>query len=90
VPKRSVKAPALQPETRGVSGLFNGTGAEASTRIRLSVCDCVIRNTPMTELVPIVPDEARTFGIDPLFSEVGIIRPRDSYMSGGQQRPDLL
>ena len=30
-------------------------------------------------IVPIIPDEARTFGMDPLFKEVGI------YASGGQQ-----
>ena len=32
-----------------------------------------------TRIVPIVPDEARTFGMDPLFKEVGI------YAAGGQQ-----
>jgi pyruvate dehydrogenase E1 component len=31
------------------------------------------------QIVPIVPDEARTFGLDPLFKEVGI------YASGGQK-----
>jgi len=30
-------------------------------------------------IVPIVPDEARTFGLDPLFKEVGIYAP------GGQR-----
>ena len=30
-------------------------------------------------VVPIIPDEARTFGMDPLFNEVGI------YASGGQR-----
>ena len=32
-------------------------------------------------VVPIVPDEARTFGMDPLFSEFGIYAPRGNCTS---------
>jgi len=32
-------------------------------------------------IVPIVPDEARTFGLDPLFKEVGIYAPGASATS---------
>ena len=81
IPKRSVKAPALQtPKLAEFPAYVNGTGAEASTTMTfVRLLTAVIRNKTIgRNVVPIVPDEARTFGIDPLFSEVGI------YSSKGQ------
>ena len=39
-------------------------------------------------VVPIIPDEARTFGMDPLFAEFGIYHPEDNCTSRGPQRSD--
>jgi len=58
---------------------FKGTGkTEVSTTIAFArLLGKLIRDKQVGKrVVPIVPDEARTFGMDPLFSQVGIYSPK--------------
>jgi pyruvate dehydrogenase E1 component len=79
LPKRIVRAKAMPAPSPKVFEEFSaGSGkAEVSTTM---VCTKLLRNLlrdPQVgkRIVPIIPDEARTFGMDPLFKEVGIYSP---------------
>jgi pyruvate dehydrogenase E1 component len=82
LPRRVVRArplPAPAPETD--AEFSKGSAAAVSTTM---VFAKLLRNLMRDpgfgrRIVPIIPDEARTFGMDPLFKEVGI------YASGGQR-----
>jgi len=82
VPKREVKAEPLRtPRLEAFPELLKGSGAgEASTTKSFVRLLSVLARDPVIGrlVVPIIPDEARTFGIDPLFSQIGI------YSSKGQ------
>ncbi|HEY3855245.1 MAG TPA: pyruvate dehydrogenase (acetyl-transferring), homodimeric type [Verrucomicrobiae bacterium] len=82
VPKRTVTAKPLKtPRAESFADLLKGSGAaEASTTMSfVRLLSALLRDKAIgRNLVPIIPDEARTFGIDPLFSQVGI------YSSKGQ------
>ncbi|MGA2544584.1 MAG: pyruvate dehydrogenase (acetyl-transferring), homodimeric type [Verrucomicrobiota bacterium] len=82
VPKRQVKAPPLKtPRLEAFQELLKGSGAgEASTTKSFVRLLTILARDPNIgrRVVPIIPDEARTFGIDPLFSQIGI------YSSKGQ------
>jgi pyruvate dehydrogenase E1 component len=82
VPKRAVMAEALQTPGPGAFPDFaKGSGmAELSTTMAfVRLLSNLIRDKTIgRQVVPILPDEARTFGIDPLFAQVGI------YSSKGQ------
>ncbi len=76
VPSRSEKAPSITvPELNNYKELTDGSGdREISTTMAF-----VRQLTLMTKdkdfgkkVVPIIPDEGRTFGIDPLFRQLGI------------------
>src|SRR5207249_4857338 len=76
VPKRVVRGKPLPVPADGVFAEFpKGSGkAAASTTMAFTR---LLRNLLRDEsiglrVVPIIPDEARTFGMDPLFKEVGI------------------
>jgi pyruvate dehydrogenase E1 component len=75
VPRRLVRArplPAPRPE---VDAEFSaGSPVQVSTTMAFGrLLRNLIRDPEIgTRIVPIVPDEARTFGLDPLFKEVGI------------------
>ncbi len=59
--------------------LFKGSGGrEASTTMAfVSLLGKLIRDPKLGKhIVPIVPDEARTFGMDPLFAQNGIYSPK--------------
>jgi pyruvate dehydrogenase E1 component len=78
VPRRVV-VPKPLPAPRGESftEFFAGSDRPASTTMAFSR---LVRNLVRDEqigqrIVPIIPDEARTFGMDPLFKEVGIYNP---------------
>ena len=76
VPKRVVKAEPLRtPRATTFTEFIKGSGAvEASTTksfVRL-LSSLVRDKTIGRHVVPIIPDEARTFGIDGLFTEMGI------------------
>jgi pyruvate dehydrogenase E1 component len=82
VPKRVVTAQPLKtPRYESFPDLVKGSGvAEASTTMGfVRLLSALLRDKAVgRNVVPIIPDEARTFGIDPLFSQVGI------YSSKGQ------
>jgi pyruvate dehydrogenase E1 component len=76
---RSKPLPAPRPEVDAEFAL--GSDVPVSTTMAFGrLLRNLIRDPGIGKrIVPIVPDEARTFGLDPLFKEVGI------YASGGQR-----
>ena len=76
VPRRVVTAPSIRPALEGVFDEFKkGTaGRKASTTsVFVKLLAKLLRDKEVGDLiVPIVPDEARTFGMESLFREVGI------------------
>jgi len=82
IPKRVVQAEPLQtPRLEAWPDFLKGSGmAELSTTMGfVRLLSNIIRDKTIgRHVVPIIPDEARTFGIDPLFAQVGI------YSSKGQ------
>jgi pyruvate dehydrogenase E1 component len=81
LPERKVRAaPLTTPKLSEFNEFLKGSSTPASTTmafVRLLVG--LLRNKTLGKhIVPIIPDEARTFGMDPLFREFGI------YSSKGQ------
>ena len=84
IPKRStaVRRPLGQPAESTFAEVLTGSGTQAvSTTMAFTR---LLRNLTRDEqigqrIVPIIPDEARTFGMDSLFREIGI------YASQGQK-----
>ncbi|HLJ17122.1 MAG TPA: pyruvate dehydrogenase (acetyl-transferring), homodimeric type [Bryobacteraceae bacterium] len=76
-PQIQVKAPALETFSDALKG---SRGREASTTSAfVAVLKALLKNHDLSKLiVPIIPDEARTFGMESMFREYGI------YASGGQ------
>jgi pyruvate dehydrogenase E1 component len=75
VPRRVVRAAALpEPEPAMDAEFDAGSTTEVSTTMVLArLLRNLIRDPELGKrIVPIIPDEARTFGLDPLFKEVGI------------------
>ncbi len=78
VPKRTYTAkPLPAAKADAFTDFFAGSDRPASTT---SAFSRLIRNLVRDpeigrRVVPIIPDEARTFGMDPLFKEVGIYNP---------------
>ena len=76
VPRRVVVAPAIKPAlTEVFEEFFKGTeGRKASTTmVFVRLLAKLMRDREIGKLVvPIVPDEARTFGMESLFRSVGI------------------
>ncbi|HET7520831.1 MAG TPA: pyruvate dehydrogenase (acetyl-transferring), homodimeric type [Candidatus Limnocylindria bacterium] len=78
LPRRVVRPKPLPNATDDAYGeLFSGSDRAASTTMAFSR---LVRNLTRDKeigrrIVPIIPDEARTFGMDPLFKEVGIYNP---------------
>ena len=83
VPKRVVRGkPLAVPGDAAFAEFPKGSGkAAASTTMAFTrLLRNLLRDEGLgTRVVPIIPDEARTFGMDPLFKEVGI------YSSIGQK-----
>lgn len=82
LPKREVRAPALKtPHYSEFTGLINASvlkGA-STTKAYTVLLSALLRDRHIGKyIVPIVPDEARTFGMEGLFKQVGI------YSSKGQ------
>jgi pyruvate dehydrogenase E1 component len=78
VPKRRyVPKPLPAPKEDAFSEFFAGSERPASTTMAFSrLARNLVRDPQVGErIVPIIPDEARTFGMDPLFKEVGIYNP---------------
>ncbi len=82
MPRRVVRSAPLPPPRPQVDAEFTtGSDMAVSTTMAFGrLLRNLIRDPELgRRIVPIVPDEARTFGLDPLFKEVGI------YASGGQR-----
>jgi pyruvate dehydrogenase E1 component len=75
LPKRVVRSKPLPPPSPAVDGEF-AAGSEtpvSTTMVFTRILRNLIRDKELgPRIVPIIPDEARTFGMDPLFKEVGI------------------
>ncbi|HEY3860624.1 MAG TPA: pyruvate dehydrogenase (acetyl-transferring), homodimeric type [Verrucomicrobiae bacterium] len=82
VPKRVVAAEPLRvPRIEAFPDMVKSSGAAhaSTTKSFVRLLSHLLRNRDIgSKIVPIIPDEARTFGIDGLFKEVGI------YSSKGQ------
>ena len=83
LPRRVVIAKPLETPGASVFGEFasGSAGQEVSTTMAFAKLLRNLLRDPVIgdRIVPIIPDEARTFGLDPLFKEVGI------YAARGQQ-----
>ncbi|HLP77371.1 MAG TPA: pyruvate dehydrogenase (acetyl-transferring), homodimeric type, partial [Candidatus Paceibacterota bacterium] len=82
LPKRVVNVKPLDvPKVESFGEFFKGSGLlEVSTTMAfVRLLSTLLRNKSIgRQIVPIIPDEARTFGLDALFREIGI------YSSKGQ------
>ncbi|WP_238368239.1 pyruvate dehydrogenase (acetyl-transferring), homodimeric type [Mesobacterium pallidum] len=78
-PKRDANAPKLEiPELTAFKAQLEGTGdREISTTMAfVRVLTTLLRDKKIgKQVVPIVPDESRTFGMEGLFRSVGIYNP---------------
>jgi pyruvate dehydrogenase E1 component len=78
VPQRRVRsAPLPNASDAAYEELFAGAERPASTTMAFSRLVRNLTRDPQIgrRIVPIIPDEARTFGMDPLFKEIGIYNP---------------
>ena len=80
LPKRVVSAERLTvPPLSAFSEFLRGSERfEVSTTMAfVRLLSMLLRNKDIGKrIVPIIPDEARTFGMDPLFREIGIYSPK--------------
>jgi pyruvate dehydrogenase E1 component len=79
LPKRQVKAKALQlPDASLYDDMMKGSGKQqvATTMAFVRMFKDLVRDKNIgARFVPIIPDEARTFGMDSLFPSLGIYSP---------------
>jgi pyruvate dehydrogenase E1 component len=81
LPRREVKAqPVVMPTLDSYKEMLRGGHSDVSTTMSfVRLLTLLLRNKSIgKQIVPIIPDEARTFGMDSLFREIGI------YSSKGQ------
>jgi pyruvate dehydrogenase E1 component len=79
LPRRQVKAPPLEvPQREDFGEFFQGSASEVSTTMAfVRLLTLLLRQKKIgRHIVPIIPDEARTFGMDSLFREYGIYSPK--------------
>jgi len=80
LPKRVVETKPLDvPKLDALGEFLKGSGKfEVSTTMGfVRLVSMLIRNKAIgRQIVPIIPDEARTFGLDALFREIGIYSPK--------------
>jgi pyruvate dehydrogenase E1 component len=79
LPKRDVSPSSLSPPDADIFATFNG-GSESrslsTTTAMVRLLTKLLRDKAVGQyIVPIVPDEARTFGMDALFKVAGIYSP---------------
>jgi len=75
IPKRVVRSTPLPAPAADVDAEFDGGSQTpaSTTMVFTRIMRNLIRQPGLgPRIVPIIPDEARTFGMDPLFKEVGI------------------
>jgi pyruvate dehydrogenase E1 component len=80
LPKRSSKAPPLKiPALSDFARFLKGDekSVASTTKAFVLILSSLLRNKDIgRNIVPIIPDEARTFGMDGLFREIGIYQPK--------------
>lgn len=79
LPKRQVRAkPVQMPALDSYAEFFKGSPTPVSTTMAfVRMLSVLLRNKQVgKQIVPIIPDEARTFGMDALFREIGIYSPK--------------
>lgn len=80
LPERRVEAPPLPvPSLEYFSEFLRGSGtmAVSTTMAFVRLLGQLLRHKEVgRHIVPIIPDEARTFGMDALFREIGIYSPK--------------
>ena len=80
LPKRTAKAPPLKvPALPDFARFLKGDekSAASTTKAFVLLLSSLLRNKDIGKnIVPIIPDEARTFGMDGLFREIGIYSPK--------------
>jgi pyruvate dehydrogenase E1 component len=80
VPQRTVKAPTLKvPDASDYAEFLKGSGQHAisTTMAMVRLLGKLLRHPEIgNRIVPIIPDEARTFGMDALFRQIGIYSPK--------------
>ena len=80
VPERKVRAKAVRlPEDSEYAELLKGSGdhAMSTTMAAVRLLTKLLRHDEIGKIiVPIIPDEARTFGMDSLFRQIGIYSPK--------------
>lgn len=80
VPERKVKAPVLKvPEAGDYAEFLKGSGEHtmSTTMAAVRILTKLLRHEEIgRRIVPIIPDEARTFGMDSLFRQIGIYSPK--------------
>ena len=79
VPARVVKPVTLDvPKLEAFAEFFNAGKTDISTTTAfVNVLRVLLRNKAIgRQVVPIIPDEARTFGMDALFKDIGIYSPK--------------
>jgi pyruvate dehydrogenase E1 component len=80
LPQRVVTAKPLDvPDAKCFAEFYKGSGKfEVSTTMGfVRLVSLLLRNKSIgRQIVPIIPDEARTFGLDALFREIGIYSPK--------------
>ena len=80
LPSRNGKAePMPMPKLEYFAEFLKGSGKgeASSTMAFVRLLSNLLRNEQIgRHIVPIIPDEARTFGIDALFQEIGIYSPK--------------
>jgi pyruvate dehydrogenase E1 component len=79
LPRRVVEPEAIEiPKADFFAEFYKGSGREVSTTMGfVRLITLLIRSKVIgRQIVPIIPDEARTFGLDALFREIGIYSPK--------------
>jgi pyruvate dehydrogenase E1 component len=74
VPRRIVRAPKLEiPPLETFSDRLKGGTEDSTTMAYNRVLKTLYKDEKLgSRIVPIIPDEARTFGMEPMFTEIGI------------------
>ncbi|RNL94514.1 pyruvate dehydrogenase (acetyl-transferring), homodimeric type [Sinomicrobium pectinilyticum] len=79
IPKREDKSTALPPPDNSVFAQFlkgSGDNEAATTMVMVQLLGKLLKDEAYGKhIVPIIPDESRTFGMESLFSQVGIYTP---------------
>jgi pyruvate dehydrogenase E1 component len=80
IPQRRVTAESLKlPDAGEYAEFFKGSGQHAmsTTMAMVRLLSKLVRHPEIgRRIVPIIPDEARTFGMDALFRQIGIYSPK--------------